>query len=135
MQALRHRCAQYAADGRFELFKTSKKFDADESRKQHGFPTQAEAPTWTDWRQFKAKGKSHLILDNGSKDFALSPYGIWGLEIKEKICFFLSCEFGGLQPIWASVKMNSRLDILCFILALSFWWQVYAVERFAFQIV
>ncbi|HEY9600108.1 MAG TPA: aldo/keto reductase [Allocoleopsis sp.] len=45
MQALRDRCAQYAADGRFELFKSSKKFDADEGRKQHGFPTQAEAPT------------------------------------------------------------------------------------------
>jgi len=45
MQALRDRCAQYAADGRFELFKTSKKFDADEGRQQHGFPTQAEAPT------------------------------------------------------------------------------------------
>ncbi len=45
MQALRERCAQYAADGRFELFKSSKKFDADEGRKQHGFPTQQEAPT------------------------------------------------------------------------------------------
>src|SRR5919199_2252995 len=45
MQALRDRCAQYAADGRFELFKSSKKFDADESRMQHGFPPQAEAPT------------------------------------------------------------------------------------------
>lgn len=45
MQALRERCAQYAADGRYELFKSSKKFDADEGRKQHGFPTQQEAPT------------------------------------------------------------------------------------------
>jgi aryl-alcohol dehydrogenase-like predicted oxidoreductase len=45
MQALRDRCAQYAADGRFELFKSSKKFDADEGRMQHGFPPQAEAPT------------------------------------------------------------------------------------------
>lgn len=42
MQALRARCAQYAADGRFELFKTSKKFDASEGRKQHGFPTESE---------------------------------------------------------------------------------------------
>jgi aryl-alcohol dehydrogenase-like predicted oxidoreductase len=45
MQALRDRFAQYAADGRFELFKSSKKFDADEGRMQHGFPPQAEAPT------------------------------------------------------------------------------------------
>ncbi|HEY9632327.1 MAG TPA: aldo/keto reductase [Coleofasciculaceae cyanobacterium] len=42
MQALRDRCAQYAADGRFELFKTSMQFEADEGRKQHGFPLQAE---------------------------------------------------------------------------------------------
>ena len=34
MQALRDRCAKYAADGRFELFKSSKKFDADEGRMQ-----------------------------------------------------------------------------------------------------
>lgn len=38
MQALRDRCTAYAADGRFELFKTSKRFDADVGRKQHGFP-------------------------------------------------------------------------------------------------
>ncbi|QSJ14477.1 aldo/keto reductase [Nostoc sp. UHCC 0702] len=42
MQALRDRCAQYAADGRFELFKSSKKFDADEGRIQHGFPPQSQ---------------------------------------------------------------------------------------------
>ena len=42
MQALRDRCAQYAADGRFELFKSSKKFDADEGRMQHGFPPQSQ---------------------------------------------------------------------------------------------
>lgn len=38
MQALRDRRAQYAADGRLELFKSSKQFDADEGRIQHGFP-------------------------------------------------------------------------------------------------
>ncbi len=42
MQALRDRCAKYAADGRFELFKSSKKFDADEGRMQHGFPPQSQ---------------------------------------------------------------------------------------------
>ncbi|MEQ8960836.1 MAG: aldo/keto reductase, partial [Coleofasciculus sp. C2-GNP5-27] len=36
MQALRDKCAVYAADGRFELFKTSKKYDADIGRIQHG---------------------------------------------------------------------------------------------------
>ncbi|WP_341529449.1 aldo/keto reductase [Nostoc sp. UHCC 0302] len=45
MQALRDRCAQYAADGRFELFKSSKKFDADEGRIQHGFPPQSQVET------------------------------------------------------------------------------------------
>jgi predicted aldo/keto reductase-like oxidoreductase len=45
MQALRDRCAQYAADGRFELFKSSKKFDADEGRIQHGFPPQSQVAT------------------------------------------------------------------------------------------
>jgi hypothetical protein len=45
MQALRDRCAVYAADGRFELFKSSMKFDADEGRIQHGFPPQAEVAT------------------------------------------------------------------------------------------
>lgn len=38
MQALRDRCATHAADGRFELYKTSKKFDGPPGREQHGFP-------------------------------------------------------------------------------------------------
>jgi predicted aldo/keto reductase-like oxidoreductase len=45
MQALRDKCAVYAADGRFELFKTSKKYDADIGRIQHGFPPHAEVPS------------------------------------------------------------------------------------------
>jgi aryl-alcohol dehydrogenase-like predicted oxidoreductase len=42
MQALRDRCAEAAADGRFELYKTSKKFDGPPGRKQHKFPAQDE---------------------------------------------------------------------------------------------
>jgi aryl-alcohol dehydrogenase-like predicted oxidoreductase len=42
MQALRDRCAAQAADGRFELYKTSKKFDGPPGREQHGFPSQKE---------------------------------------------------------------------------------------------
>ena len=42
MERLRARCAPHAVDGRFELYKTSAKHEADEGRKQHGFPTQAE---------------------------------------------------------------------------------------------
>ncbi|HEX8651753.1 MAG TPA: aldo/keto reductase [Pyrinomonadaceae bacterium] len=38
MQALRTRCAPLAADGHFELYKTSKKFDGPPGRKQHRFP-------------------------------------------------------------------------------------------------
>lgn len=45
MQALRDRVSQYAADGRFELFKSSKEFDADVGRMQHGFPTQDQMST------------------------------------------------------------------------------------------
>jgi len=41
MQELRTRCAAAAADGRFELFKTSKNFDGPVGRKQHGFPEMA----------------------------------------------------------------------------------------------
>ena len=42
MQALRERCAPLAADGRFELYKTSKKFDGEPGRKQHKFPSPEE---------------------------------------------------------------------------------------------
>ncbi len=42
MQALRGRVAEAAADGRFELYKTTAKHEADEGRKQHGFPLQEE---------------------------------------------------------------------------------------------
>ncbi|CAN5647545.1 aldo/keto reductase [soil metagenome] len=38
MQELRSRGAAWAADGRFELYKTSKAFDGPPGRKQHGFP-------------------------------------------------------------------------------------------------
>jgi uncharacterized protein len=45
MQALRDRTRKYATDGRFELFKTSMKFEADEGRMQHGFPPQSQMET------------------------------------------------------------------------------------------
>jgi hypothetical protein len=38
MQALRDRCRAYAADGRFELYKLSLRFDNPEARLAHGFP-------------------------------------------------------------------------------------------------
>ncbi len=38
MEALRNRCAPYAGDGRFELYKTTAMFDGPTGRKQHGFP-------------------------------------------------------------------------------------------------
>src|SRR5207244_2497888 len=38
MQALRERCRKYAADGRFELYKLSLKYDNPEARLAHGFP-------------------------------------------------------------------------------------------------
>jgi predicted aldo/keto reductase-like oxidoreductase len=42
MQRLRTRVADLAADGRFELYKTTAKHEADIGRKQHGFPPQDE---------------------------------------------------------------------------------------------
>lgn len=42
MQALRTRYSRYAIDGRFELYKTSKKYDGKPGREQHGFPTTEE---------------------------------------------------------------------------------------------
>jgi aryl-alcohol dehydrogenase-like predicted oxidoreductase len=44
MQQLRDRCRSDAADGRWELFKTTKKYDGDLGREQHGFPSAAELP-------------------------------------------------------------------------------------------
>ena len=41
---LRERCRSAASDGRYELFKTTKKYDGDVGRKQHGFPSAAELP-------------------------------------------------------------------------------------------
>jgi predicted aldo/keto reductase-like oxidoreductase len=42
MEKLRARCAPLALDGRFELYKTTAKHEADVGRKQHGFPLQQE---------------------------------------------------------------------------------------------
>jgi uncharacterized protein len=44
MHALRERCRPLAADGRFELFKTTKMYDADEGRVQHDYPRADELP-------------------------------------------------------------------------------------------
>ncbi len=44
MQALRDRCAPYAADGHLELYKSTMVFDGDEGRQQHGFPSLEELP-------------------------------------------------------------------------------------------
>jgi len=42
MQALRKRVADVAADGRFELYKTSMMNDGAEGRRVHGFPSDKE---------------------------------------------------------------------------------------------
>jgi aryl-alcohol dehydrogenase-like predicted oxidoreductase len=44
MAALRERVRSVAADGRYELFKTSKHYDGDYGREQHGFPKSDELP-------------------------------------------------------------------------------------------
>jgi len=42
MAALRNKVAPLAADGRYELFKTTALFEGDEGRQQHGFPPQGQ---------------------------------------------------------------------------------------------
>ena len=44
MQSLRDRCRPLAADGRFELFKSSKLYDGKEGREQHKYPSSKELP-------------------------------------------------------------------------------------------
>ncbi len=44
MAMLRRRVAAEAADGHLELYKTTKKYDADVGRAQHGYPSQKELP-------------------------------------------------------------------------------------------
>jgi uncharacterized protein len=44
MQGLRDRVKVYAADGRFELFKTTKKYDGAVGREQHHYPTTQKLP-------------------------------------------------------------------------------------------
>jgi aryl-alcohol dehydrogenase-like predicted oxidoreductase len=44
MAALRERCRDLASDGRFEKFKTTKFYDGDLGRAQHGFPSAKELP-------------------------------------------------------------------------------------------
>ncbi len=41
---LRARLAPEAGEGRWELYKTTTRYDADEGRKQHGYPSHAEMP-------------------------------------------------------------------------------------------
>ncbi len=44
LSALRERVKVYASDGRYELFKSTKKYDGDLGRELHGFPKAAELP-------------------------------------------------------------------------------------------
>jgi len=44
MQALRERCAAFAADGHLELYKSTKHYDGAVGREQHGYPPSAELP-------------------------------------------------------------------------------------------
>jgi predicted aldo/keto reductase-like oxidoreductase len=44
MGRLRESCRRLAADGRLELFKTTKKYDGDIGRREHEFPTVEELP-------------------------------------------------------------------------------------------
>jgi uncharacterized protein len=44
MNRIRQQCLNFAADGRFELYKTSKTHDGPPGRKQHGFPSETDLP-------------------------------------------------------------------------------------------
>ncbi len=43
-QALATRCADYAADGRLELFKSTTMYDGKVGREQHGYPAVEKLP-------------------------------------------------------------------------------------------
>ena len=43
MRALRDQCKQFN-DGRYELYKSTLKYDSDLGRSQHGYPSSAELP-------------------------------------------------------------------------------------------
>lgn len=44
MSDYRRRCQTYAADGRYELYKTTAEHDGDEGRAQHGWPSSDDLP-------------------------------------------------------------------------------------------
>jgi aryl-alcohol dehydrogenase-like predicted oxidoreductase len=44
MESLRQHCLTFAADGRYEKFKTTKFYDGDLGREQHGYPPAKELP-------------------------------------------------------------------------------------------
>jgi hypothetical protein len=44
MDALRRRCAPSAGDGHLELYKSTKRYDADVGREQHGYPSREKLP-------------------------------------------------------------------------------------------
>jgi hypothetical protein len=44
MESLRQRCSTYAADGHLELYKTTKHYDANVGRAQHGYQPMEELP-------------------------------------------------------------------------------------------
>jgi hypothetical protein len=44
MEALRRRCAAFAADGHLELYKTTKHYDGKVGREQHGYSPPEELP-------------------------------------------------------------------------------------------
>ncbi|HEV3436027.1 MAG TPA: aldo/keto reductase, partial [Gemmata sp.] len=44
MDSLRKRCAASAGDGHLELYKSTKKYDGDVGREQHGYPSQENLP-------------------------------------------------------------------------------------------
>jgi len=44
IQALRQRCAIFAADGHLELYKSTVKYDGGVGREQHGYPSQEQLP-------------------------------------------------------------------------------------------
>jgi uncharacterized protein len=44
MRAIEDRCAKWAADGRYELFETSTKYDGKVGREQHEYPTIEKLP-------------------------------------------------------------------------------------------
>lgn len=71
MRALRERVRIYAADGRYELFKTTKKYDGDIGREQHHYPTPEKLPAWLECVISRDQKNTNAVIPNEARSLGL----------------------------------------------------------------